>query len=82
MMLDDDASPWHRRRRRAISQRNRATLDHIVAGLEHEGIQVDRPRPTVTRRGDGVDRSTTTIPSSTSGLRIQLVEHRDAEKAS
>jgi hypothetical protein len=52
MMLDDDASPWHPRRRRAIRQCNRATLDPSVAALELEGIQVDRPRPSVTRRGD------------------------------
>ena len=53
-------------------------LDIAVDALQAKGIRVDRPEPTVTTRPGGIDRSTTTLPSSTYGIRIQLVEHRDA----
>ena len=52
-------------------------LDAAVATLQTKGIELDRPEPTTTVRPGGVDRSTTTLPTSTFGIRVQLVEHRD-----
>jgi methylmalonyl-CoA/ethylmalonyl-CoA epimerase len=52
-------------------------LEPAVALLQAKGVELDRPSPTITTREGGIDRSTTTLPGTTFGIRIQLVEHRD-----
>ena len=52
-------------------------LEPAVALLQAKGVELDRPSPTISARQGGIDRSTTTLPGSTFGIRIQLVEHRD-----
>src|SRR5687767_3711141 len=48
-------------------------LDSAVVTLQTKGIELDRCEPTMTVRPGGVDRSTTTLPKSTFGIRVQLV---------
>ncbi len=50
-------------------------LEPLVEQLLAQGVQFEKPTPTVTQRPDGQSRSMSTLPESTLGIRIQFVQN-------